>query len=593
MVLHDPMFGYANQFDAGRTAACLDLWPDLPGGPREAGYFNAPIEKHRLVKIPSQGCYPGTEALVDWAALSLDAIRRHIEGTPDVADMRVIGFFKALLLVATACVASRSFRSRPTVALVHALILALVVADPLHTLYLNTLYSEFVAVFGAYAAIAGLAGLVVDEYPSTSLAIFVCGVLCLAFSRMQHLLLPLFFVLALGLLKFRGVFANRLSRRARLPVVTVMIGLTLASIGSVAMNVNFAARNPVFHEVNRNNMLFGALLPATENPGAVVHALELPPHCARLVNSGYWRILERGLKGTCPEALAISSARLLAVFASEPKALITLFGRGLVLSSGWRTRYIGEVAHGDFAQVPAGPLGITVSIESITRKFDFPGHVIFWLLPLVSGLISGASLLRKARAAPEVSCRDRPSEAARLALFALAAVISSVWVSALFGDGYSELARHLHLGILASLASWIILLAVAIRQRPIVPIISLALVLAGAIAALYSLPLAVGSLAEPHDDRALNSANSFTGWVIAPYKVIAVDIEQQGRRLHRAQVKQSDSLARYYPMADGKRVFEFSFGRSGLSSPINANNPVNVYAVQDGQRRQLIDVRYP
>jgi hypothetical protein len=202
-------------------------------------------------------------------------------------------------------------------------------------------------------------------------------------------LLPLFFVLLLSLLQFKGVFTDRSSPRGRLPVVSVMVGLVLASVFSFTMNLNFVSRNPVFHEVNRNNMLFGALLPATENPHAVVRALELPVDCMRLVNSGYWRIVERGLKGECPEALAISPTQLVLAFATEPRALATLFGRGLALSSGWRMRYVGEVALGDFAQVPAGPVGIAASVESVTRKFSFSGYAIFWISPLVSGLISG------------------------------------------------------------------------------------------------------------------------------------------------------------------------------------------------------------
>ena len=137
MVLHDPMYGYANQFDVGRTAACLNLWPDFPGGPRDIGHFDAPIETHRLVTVASQGCYPSAEVVVDWIAVRLDGVRRLVVGASDVVDMRAIGLFKALLLVATACVVSQSLRRRPAIALVHAATLLLVIADPPHTLYLN------------------------------------------------------------------------------------------------------------------------------------------------------------------------------------------------------------------------------------------------------------------------------------------------------------------------------------------------------------------------------------------------------------------------------------------------------------------------
>lgn len=600
MVLHDPMYGYANQFDMGRTAACLNFWPDLPGGPRDVAYFAAPIEKHRLVSLPAQGCYPSAEVVLDWAALRLDAVRRLLVGGSDVIDMRAIGLFKALLLIATACVVSQSFRLRPKVCLTHALILLLVVADPLHTLYLNTLYGEFVAVFGTYAAIAGLAGLVLNAArPAISLSVFACGVLCLAFSRAQHVLLPLFFVLALGAIKLKPMRNQQRHRQGRFAVPLVMIGLALASLCSLAMNLDFVARNPAYHDANRNNMFFGALLPATDNPEAVVRALKLPPACARLANSGYWRMLDRGLKDACPEALAMSPMRLVGVFATEPKALATLFGRGLALSSGWRLRYVGEVAHGDFAQVPVGPLGVTASIELIAKQMGFIGFAIFWLAPLAAGVLCGVSLVCAPRIAPDsgdtIDADHAPRRVARLVLCALAAVIGSVWVSALLGDGFSELARHVHLGVLAALASWtiLLLLLLAAWRRSVLTTAITASLVTVSIMALGTLPLAVGALAEPHEDRALASAAAFAGWIIAPYSIVAVELEQQGRRLHRAPVEPSASLARYYPMDDGARVFEFAFSSIALQHPIDPATPLRIYALRDDGRRQLIDVRYP
>ena len=145
------------------------------------------------------------------------------------------------------------------------------------------------------------------------------------------------------------------------------------------MNVAFVARNPIFHEVNQINMLFGAFLPATANPGEISRALDLPSDCTDLFNSGHWRMVERGLTGACPEALAISPTRLLLTLLTEPKAQATLFARGPMLSSGWRTRYPGEVALGNFTSVPAGLFGVAASIGTIASKLGFAGHAIFLL----------------------------------------------------------------------------------------------------------------------------------------------------------------------------------------------------------------------
>lgn len=597
MVLHDPMFAYANQFDAGRTAACLNLWPELPGGPRDTSHFDAPIKTQRLVSIASQDCYPSAEALVDWVALRLDGVRRWMVGVPNVVDMRVIGLLKALLLIATACVVTHALRRRPPVALGHALIVLLVLADPLLTLYLNTLYGEFVAAWGAYAALAGLVGLVVDDESRwRSLAVFTVGVLSLAFSRMQHVLLPLFFVALLAALVVKQKIACASLQRTRWLWASGMIGLVAASVGAVAMNVAFVARNPVFHEVNRSNMLFGAVLPASHDPSAAVAALGLPPHCVQLVNSGYWRIVERGRKGACSEALAISPMRLLMVLASDPTAIATLFGRGLVLSSGWRIGYLGEVAHGTLAVAPAGPLGVAASIETVTRPMGFVGHAIFWLFPLVVGLMAGVSLLRRQPAAAKPETGQQSADVHAITLFALAVAIASVWGSTVLGDGYSELARHLHLGILAALASWVVLLMGMFRLRRRRPLALLAVsgILVGLlISLLFALPLSVGALAEPHDDRALTRAAVLSGWAIAPKPVVAVEIEQGGRVLHRAPVRPSITLGRYYPMGDGGCVFEFSFARSAILAGLESAVPLRVFALNADETRQLIDVRYP
>lgn len=610
LVLHDPMFGYGNQFDMGRTAACLDLWPELPGGPRDTGYFEAPVESHRLIKIASQQCYPGIEAAFDTLAIHVDGVRRYFNGAPDRVDMRAIGALKALLLFAAAWCVHQALRRQPSAALLHAVILLIIIADPINTLYLNTLYGEFFAVLGAYLATAGIAAIAVnrvnggtDVNPAHArqaegwriLLLFSSGVLCLAFSRMQHVLLPIFFI-ALFCLLTPGYARGNDLLRGRAVTVVVML-LALATAASIVGNLRFSASNPVFHEVNRSNVLFGALLPSTENPQATVAALGLPPECALLSNSSYFRIAARGLKGSCPEALALSPLSLVRVFALQPQALAAVFGRGLLLSSGWRLSYLGEVAHGNFAKVAPGPLGIAASLGSLSRKLDFYGHVVFWLVPLWAGLMAGASLAYR-RLVGRNAQTEGDSGVSDVALFCLAVIVISVWVSALFGDGYSELARHLHLGIVAAFAAWLLLLVVAVRQRPVVPIVLVSLLVLSSVMALRNLPLTMGALSEPADDRALVSARTdgaitLGGWVLAADHVVAVDLEQQQRLLQRVAVTPSPGLGRMHPMAGGSKPHEFRANQSDFQGAFDPQRAVELYAVRSNGERELIDIRYP
>ncbi len=592
MAVHDPMFGYANQFDMGRTAACIDLWPELPGGARDIAYVNAPIEKHLLIKVPSQSCYPSMEVVFDTLAIALANVRRYFASGDTHLDMRMIGMLKALLLMTTVCVIHSALRSRPRVACVHAAIVALVIVDPLHTLYLNTLYGEFFAVFGAYVAVAAIAALVIDdEQPMRRLLLFSIGVLCLAFSRMQHLLLPVFFIVVLGLLKLGGQNAFR-SRRERFSAVFVIVGLTIATASSIVTNLRFAERNPVFHYVNINNALFGALLPASNEPAATLRALRLPVACALLANAGYFQIAGRGLKEICPEVQALSPLQLLQVFATQPTTLVTAFGRALMLSSGWRIRYVGEVAHKDFAQVPSGPLGIAASFDALDRKLGLNGHAIFWILPLWAGLIAGGSLLYKRAIGGSVAL-DRDLQLERIVLCCLAVIVTSVWASAIFGDGYSELARHLHLGIITSLVSWLILIVVAIYRRPYWPMLVVLILTSGSVIALRGLPLTMGALSEPEEDRMIATANTFGGWIVAPDHVVAVEIEQEGHLLIRVPVGPSVGLSRVHPFDGGRRTFEFQTSRLALTPAFSPKRPISLYAVRDDGVRQRVDIRYP
>ena len=596
MVVHDPMFGYANQFDMGRTAACIDLWPELPGGPRDIAYFDAPIEKHLIIKVPSQSCYPSMEVAFDTLVIALANVLRYFSSDDTRLemrlDMRMIGTLKALLLMTTVCVIHLALRSRPRVACVHAAIVALVIVDPLDTLYLNTLYGEFFAVFGAYVAVAAIVALVIDdEQPTRRLLLFSIGVLCLAFSRMQHLLLPVFFIVVLGLLKLGGENAFR-SRRERCAAVFVIVGLTIAAASAIVTNLRFAERNPVFHYVNINNALFGALLPASNEPAATVQALHLPVACALLANAGYFQIAGRGLKEVCPEVQALSPLQLLQVFATQPTTLVTAFGRALMLSSGWRIRYVGEVAHKYFAQVPSGPLGIAASFDAVDRKLGFNGHAIFWILPLWAGLIAGGSLLCKRVIGGSVAL-DRDVQLERIVLCCLAVIETSLWASAIFGDGYSELARHLHLGIITSLVSWLILIVVAIYRRPFWPVIVVLILTSGSVIALRGLPLTMGALSEPEEDRMIATANTFGGWIVAPDHVVAVEIEQEGHLLTRVSVVPSVALSRVHPFNDGRRTFEFQTSRLALTPAFAPNRPISLYAVRDDGGRQRVDIRYP
>jgi hypothetical protein len=600
VVLHTPMLGYGNQFDMGRTAACIDLWPNLPGGPRDVAYFDGPIEKHRIVAVASQRCYPSAEAALDFVAIRLDAVRRAITGEPFV-DMRTIGLLKALLLVITACIAQQALAANRRATLLHATVVMLVLADPVLTLYLNTLYGEFVATLGAYAALVGLAAMTMARrWTMSTLVLFVGGVTLLAFSRMQHLLLPLFFVALLAWFARPSAKLNQHWRAHRTSYAVIAL-VIFVSGAAISVNSTFMKATPIFHEVNRNNMLFDAVLPATAEPNAMIAALGLPPSCGALVYSDFFRKSLRGQHGACPEALSVSPARLLLAFVSEPSAMLTLVGRGILLSSAWRLPYVGEVAGAVLQRAPHGPWFVATSLEAISHAMGFTGHVVFWVIPVVVGLFSGAIwLLRVGRS---VEAADPSAQAVRVAqatLFSLSAIIISAWASSLLGDGYSELSRHNHLGIVAALASWVLIVGMVFVQRSVTDalrgswrwILGGLVVTSVLVSLLASVPIAYGRSIEPVHDAALGGNTAFSGFVIAPYRVVAVELVQQQQLLARVDVRPSATVARYHPMNGSRYAIDYSFAAPAVAPKLTAGKPISVFAVDEGGVRERVDVRH-
>src|SRR2546421_4792781 len=70
LVLHDPLLGFANQYDMVRTGACVGLYPDLPPGKRDAATPDAPLEQYRLGARHADACYWGSEALLAGAVVA-------------------------------------------------------------------------------------------------------------------------------------------------------------------------------------------------------------------------------------------------------------------------------------------------------------------------------------------------------------------------------------------------------------------------------------------------------------------------------------------------------------------------------------------
>lgn len=525
LVLHVPLAGYANQYDMARTSACLGLWPDVPAAEQAQATPHAPRAEYRYGGTEGPACYPSTAVVVARAALALDALGESLRGR-DARDfdLRQLGLVYALLAAGVALTLHRALRGHRGWQLGHAALFALVLADPFNTLFFNTLYTEAPALLALYGALALLLRLALGARPGPLLLVsFALALLALGFSRVQHLLQPLALVVPAAWLLWPY---GRAARAAGL-------GLLLLALAVPVLQLRQQQDSPGIAAANRSNAVLAGLLPAAPDPLRMTARLGLPAHCASLEHVSWYLTRGRDVDAECPELARLPLWRIGMALALEPQAALVLTGRGLAQATAWRLPYLGEVAGAAFARAPRASLADVLA----ARGFVF--HAVLWLAPALLLLVRLAPLWR----------RQDPARDALL-LAAVAAAVAG-WSSALLGDGYSELTRHLHLAQNAALLGWALLLAwllaVRVRQHP------LRARLRPLAAVLLAVPLAWGWLRLPLADGIIELARlpdgrlEVSGWALDPSGIQSFLLRMNGVSHPLAPLPATD-VARIFPV---------------------------------------------
>lgn len=547
VVAASPMLGYANQFDMGRTSACFGLWPDLPEPARYEAHPQAPIARYVRGEQRPAECYRSTELAFVAAALA-------IAPRDGPVHLRLVGAVKGAVLILVALGLDAALKRRPAWALANAAVFAFVLADPMTTLWLNTLYTEFGALLGAYASIGLLPALVVREPqsapPRWTLFGFVCSLTVLGMSRQQHLLLPA--VLALPVLV-------SLWRTAR----GIALGLALGVL-AIALAQATIARPATITAANNVDVVLGAILPASRDQARTAARLKLPERCLQSSGASWYETMGESLAATCPEALAMPRRALAAVAFAEPSTIVRAVLRGLPQLQDWRLGYLGSVEDRDFAgsdavRVVAGPAAISLA-PAVTA---LPGKAFAWVLGASLALLiasAGATLL--------ASIRGSPAPFA-LVIYALTATAWYAILTSILGDGYVEIPRHAQLAA-PNLAAALLIAAGALlaamltagRRRadnaPDAPatlsivVASLAIATIGYIAlrgTIAATPLATGIVDRPKQNRVPDGAVEFVGWALDPRGVARVELVADGGEVYRAEYGRPYAGARGEPLA--------------------------------------------
>jgi hypothetical protein len=343
-------------------------------------------------------------------------------------------------------------------------------------------------------------------------------------SRFAHVALPFVLLFALVWWGHRHGWSAR--RLAVWPLLLLLPAL--------ALQLHEQGRQPGVRAANTLNSYFGAAVPAASDAVDFVVRSGLPAECASLVHTTWYLQRGRDVVTACPQALSLSRLRWLSALAVDPAALVRWIGRGVLLSGQWRPSYLGELAGEQFQRLPAGPLGLGLSVADAIARLPYLALLAFWGAPV---LVALSLSLRRQRAADQDWVPTSGWAAGLLPLLAVTIVLG--WFISLAGDGYSELARHLHLAANAACASWLLLLAklagalragappAGIRQRWVIAASAGALL--ALVALSYRQALAYGVLDVPADERWQGQTIEISGWALDPRGISRVELRAPGR----------------------------------------------------------------
>lgn len=544
LVTAEPFTAYANQYDMTRTSACLDLWPAGSGEAPRIRQPQEPQADYRYVATDwsRSACYPSTIVALAALGLALDRTAEWMKGR-DARDfdLRQLGLLQWLMLGAVALWLQVRLRVAPGAALLHAIVVAGVLADPFNTLFAGTLYTEFAALLAGYVAFSLFWSMLQAPRVGwiTALA-FALALVALGTSRMQHLLLPLLLA---------GVASITLRHRLRPAQMGLWLAVALlVPVGQWAMQ----SRLHSVADANRLNTFTGAVLPASADPLAMAQRLGLPARCGTLEHVNWYLAQGRDALSECPQLREVSRGRALAALVVEPRAAAVLLARGLSLSSDWRMSYVGERAGGEYLRID-GTLGLAGwTLAAPLSRAGLALHVALWLVPLLFGLPALWRWLRGGAGA---------LDALRIAALG---VVSAGLLTTLLGDGLIEVARHLHLALNALLLSWLLLFAQAVqrlregRWRSIAAAVGFGLALTlGGLPAQATLPLAYGQVETPDGLPPASGPYRVAGWVLDPNGPDRVELRLADGRRVLATLRDDPVLQRLFPLDGARRAKRF------------------------------------
>ena len=577
-VAGDPLAGYANNYDFIRLEACLGLWPDVAPAQRVAASPEAPLPRYAVGERRPETCQPGSGMVFAAAALG---VHRLVAPSETTLSLRWVGF--AAFGAAACVVALMAFllRAHPVAAFVHGVTVLAVMADPLLTLYFNSLYAETATILGTWLLVGLLVAAALRQRFSVPLAVGACAaVLLVGLSKEQFFLLPAVLLGAYAMMAGRAVARSR-----------AFIACAAVALLPAVLFVAPLSDTPRPYPAHRIDTYLGALPAVSEDPPATLRNLGLPGRCVALVGGTWHRLRGEELEATCPEVLALSHFAFVPLALREPGTFARAFAALGVQSQNAFSGLVGVVAgreYGTLQDLAAWRRSPWTPLFQQAPPLAFAGLVVAGVAAsLVLALFAGL------RRAPASMVGTYPA--------LLGLTIAYTAATALVGDGFADAAKHVNLaaialtaGLVAAAALLVPAIARAVLFDRALVVTVLAAVVTGlaAGAATWSgmreLPLAFGVIDVP-EGRLSRDAPVLRGWALDPQGVERIEIVVGDARVAARHGVEKAGLERVYPSLP-------QAGRGGFEATLDAatlqpDAPVKVIVVNARGVRTEIDRR--
>lgn len=431
VVLAEPMEGYANQGDMHRTSACTGIFP----ADEKAAQVPTPDAPTARFTLGSRtdGCYQSAEVII---AATTGAIFRAAGGDRAKFKLNWVGYVKLAMLFGAALVFGWLLRDHYAAGAMHGLVVLVILADPVVTLWMNTLYTDFAVIWSIYVVtLASCVLALYDRQSYLSWALLLIGLVTLAISREQFALLPVAMVLA----AWPWLWLSS----TRLTVVTVVIALLMGFVSLFVL-----PRPQDVRKMTRTDTYLGLLVPSSSSPQRGLEILKLPESCAAVVGAD-WRTRKAEVEKACPQVYSLSSFAFLRFASDEPMALVRAKLRGFSAIHGIAPANLGVIdgQRGKAIEdLPPWAFSPLKALDAMLPQPAFNALTLFTFLLAPAALVTLIVLRRY---------RGDPLTPMMLGMF-LGGTAIYAYATTIFGDGLNEAGRHYLPG---SLAMYTVLIA--------------------------------------------------------------------------------------------------------------------------------------